>query len=237
MTPAENLSHRDLIINTRRALLGDPLSVDVHTWLRRAYVPPAEAITAATAKSTIGAMASGLESAIKADPQIEAALKGITRFISVPAASQYAKAFDSIKRPQSNMFRTFASIVYARALMLQTSSQKDSATLVREVQDVLNSPATFLKKYLEMQEKLDEHFVAHLTTTTEVEAQLDPHFQRMLEHAGALFVDAHLHSQGLRNPFVEADCAFDLFGIEDASAWWRIPICLTFAMTVWHQGA
>jgi hypothetical protein len=225
------------ILSTRRALLGDPLSVQVYTWLRPVYLEPPGKFPTAIAKTTIAGMVSVLEPMVKKEGKLGTALHSVSKFISTPVGPQYVKAFEAIKRPKSSLLGTFVSVVYARALLLLAASAMEGVKVVAELKDILGNPATFVEKYLAAQGKLGEHFVGHMVTTAEIEAQLDPHFDKVLRHTGELFVKAHRPSQDMRNPLTDLGARVELLGGEDHSAWWRLPTSLAFAMTVWDQDA
>jgi hypothetical protein len=235
MPEPKHVSDRDGILKMRRALLGDPLSLQTYTWLRPVYLQPPKNFPVAVAKTAIAGMVSALEPMVKKDGKLGPALQSVSRFISAPVAPHYVKAFETIKRPKSSLLGTFVSVVYARAMLLLAISDKDSGKIVAEVKDVLTDPKSFVDRYLAEQGKLDEYFTGHLVTMAELEARLDPHFEKVLEQAGALFVETHRPSQSSRNPLTEPGSRLELLNDAADSAWWRLPISLAFTMTVWHQ--
>jgi len=237
MPKAETLSHSQAFLSTRRGLLADPLNAQVHKWLRKMYVHPTVKFPSSSAKTILSQMVSVLDLQIKKEARFGAALEGVTEFISSPVAPQYVKAFHSIKRPKSCFLGTFVSVVYARALLLQVESQKESGAIVDELKEfVVSGAPSIIGQYQTAQGKLDENFVGHLVTTAEIEAQLDPYFDKALEHSAALFVEAHRPDGEKRNPLAEPGAPMSVLN-EDPAAWWRLPASLAFAMTVWHQTA
>jgi len=230
------LSHEQALLSTRRALLADPLSLQVHTWLRRIYVHPPKTVTTEVAKTTLPRMVAVLGDQIKKEARFGAALEQVSAFISSPVSPQYVQAFETVKRTHSSIVGTFISIVYGRTLLLLVESQKESGAIVDELQKFVEGAPTFIDQYHEAQGALDRNFVGHLVATAEIEAQLDPYFDNALERSGRLFVETHRPAHERRNPFSEAGAAMSVLN-EDRAAWWRLPASLAFAMTVWHQAA
>ena len=187
MSEAGRLSHHQALLSTRRALLADPVSVQVQTWMRRIYVHPPKTLTTVVAKTTMLQMVGIIDAQIKKEQNFGHALQAVARFISAPVPLKYVNAFDAVKRPKSSMLGTFISVVYGRALLLLVESQKESDAVVTELEEFLAGAPTFIGRYEQMQGMLDRNFVGHLIATAEVEAQLDPYFANALERSGALF--------------------------------------------------
>jgi hypothetical protein len=232
MTDMPRPATSEYLLSTRRALLGDPNSLQVHEWLRPIYHRPPSAFSLSVAKSTISGMVSLLEPAVKTNARLKTALNGVSRYIAAPLGKQYVQGFDSIKRPYASVFGTFVSVVYARAILLLVSSVMDGPKIVADMKNILTKPDAAIEKYQDAQGKLGEHFVGHLVTSAEIEVQVDPHFQNLLDRAGRLFVEAHKPKDGGRNPFADTASPIELLGEEDESAWWRLPANLAFAMTI-----
>jgi len=236
MPEPEQLSRDQALLSTRRALLADPLSLQVHAWLRRIYVHPPKHLPVEVAKTTLPQMIGVVEQQIKKEAKFGTALERVSAFISSPIAPEYLKAFETVKRSKSSLLGTFISVVYGRALLLLVESRKESGAMVNELKDYVAGTSTFIDKYQETQGMLDRNFVGHLVTTAEIEAQLDPYFDNALQRSGALFVEAHRPAHERRNPFAEAGAAMQVLN-EHPAAWWRLPASVAFAMTVWHQAA
>jgi len=230
-------ANREHIFSTRRALLGDPLSTQVQAWMRPVYWEPPGKFPTAIAKTTLAGMVNVLEPIVKKEGKLTSALDRVSKFVSAPMGPQYVKAFEVVKRPESSLLGTFVSVVYARALLLLAASATEGVKIVSELKDILASPTTFVDKYMVAQGKLDEHFIGHLVNFAEIEAQLDPHFHKVLKHSAQLFVEAHRPSHDTRNPLADPKSHLHLLSGEDQSAWWRLPTSLAFAMTVWDQDA
>jgi hypothetical protein len=220
------------VIEMRRALLGDPLSHQVHSWLRQIYHRPPTGFSTAIAKTTISGMVSVLEPEMKRNPKLSAALAKLSNFTSTPLNQQYAKAFSLIKRPQSTAFTTFVSVVYARAILLLVSSVMDGPKMIAELKQTVSNPDAAIDKYLALHNKLDDHFVGHLVTTAEIEAQLDPHFHKVLNRSSALFVETHMPKGTAKNPLSDPEARLELLGSTEPGAWWHLPANLAFAITV-----
>ena len=144
-------THRDLMLQTRRALLGDPLSLQVHEWLRPLYVGPIGRVREAVARTTIsasvailGKMVSTLDPEVKKKSTVHKALTEVADFISAPLAPQYADAFDLVKRSKVSVAGTFVSVVYARALVLLLSSTAHTGGIVRGMTGILANPTSVI---------------------------------------------------------------------------------------------
>jgi hypothetical protein len=230
----ESPKDRDKILGTRRDLLGDPLSVEVFTWLRPVYIHPKGPFPSTKARTTMAGIVSVLEPAAKKEGKIGAVCRSLSKLVSTPLAPQYVKGFESIKRPKSSLLGTFISVVYARALMLVASSADEGAKVLPCFKDILASPAKF-EKGLAPHGMLHEHFVGHLVTLAEIEAQLDPYFQKVLHRSANLFVETHRPGKDSSNPLVDPKSGVELLGGNHESSWWWLPTGAAFALTVWDQ--
>lgn len=236
MSESRQLSHNQLMLSTRRSLLADPVSLQVHAWLRRIYVHPPKKLTTTVAHDVFPKMVAVLQSKIETNAKLRDALDSLATFIAAPVPQEYVAAFDNVKRPGSTMLRTFISVVYGRALLILVDSQKDSDATVRELEAFLDGSPEFIEKYSHTAGTLDRNFIGHLVTTAEIEAQLDPYMANALERSGALFPEIHRPAREHNNPFADAGSALHVLN-ESPKAWWRLPAGVAFAMTVWHQAA
>jgi len=234
-TTASNL---DNVLSTRRALLADPLSTQVNTWLMPLYSGPIGRVRESAARTTVkgvvaivGQMVAEVEPAVKSNASVRTALQSVSTFISTPLSATHAQAFQKVSRPTSGVLGTFVSVVYARALVLLLSSTGVSK-VVSELKTTLSNPTAAIEKYLAEQKQLDPNFIGHLVTYSEIEAQLDPHFQTVTERASKLFVQTHMTQKEARNPLSEKAAGLDLLSEKNSSAWWQLPASLAFAMTI-----
>jgi hypothetical protein len=229
--------HDEKLLSTRRDLLGDPLSIQVHAWMRPVYLSSSSKLPRAVANATLAGMVTVLKPTMKRDGKLGTALQRVSEFISKPLDPLYLKALESIKRPKSSLLGTFVSVVYARALRLLSASAMEGTNIVAEVKDIMTSPSVFIEKYFAAQGKLNERFIGHLVAISEIEAQLDPHFQIVLERAEQSFVANHRSSEESRNPLADPGSRLDLLSEKDDAAWWVAPAAVAFGMTVWDQDA
>ena len=237
MTESDKASKQDYVLATRRALLGDPLNLEVQAWLRPLYLGPMNKLKEHAAKTAaagmvtvLGKMISVLDPELKKESRLQTAYQGVTGFISSPLSAEYTKAFETVKRPDSNVLGTFVSVVYARALVLLLSSRLDGVKIVTDLTHTLANPGSAIDKYMAAQQKLDKNFVGHLVTLAEIEAQIDPHFQSILVRANRLFTEAHGPKQQAANPLVDPKSGLQL--LKDNKSWLQLPTTLAFAMTV-----
>ena len=224
------------LLGTRRALLGDPLSTQVHEWLRPLYYGPIGPVRGkAKAEMThvhaaVGQMISTLTPMLKSSPHLGTALQTVTGFIAKPSESQYMAAFNKVKRANSGPVKVFVSIVYARALLLWVSSTLKGPQLVDDVKKTLGNPEAAIRGYMAVHEKLDPNFISCLIAHAEVEAQIDPHFARVLDRGMAMFLQHK--PQGARDPFSDPKSDLSVLRDDSEAAWWRIPSALAFATAV-----
>jgi hypothetical protein len=229
--------HHEKLLGTRRDLLADPLSIQVHACMRQIYLEPSGKFPRSVAKTTLSGMVSALKPSTKRDGKLGAALQSVSKFISKPVDSEYVKAFEAIKRPNASLLGTFISVVYARALRLLSASASDETHIITEVKELLTSPSAIIEKYNAAQGKLDERFIGHLVTMSEVETHLDPHFQIVLERCEQSFIATHRPNEDSRNPLADPGSRLDLLSENDDAAWWVLPTVVAFGMTVWDQHA
>jgi hypothetical protein len=233
--PPRPVSPQEAMLNTRRALLADPLSLQVQTWLRPIYLRPPKAFDEALAKTTMGAMVSALEPALKSNATLGAALTSVSQFISTPLGSQYQTAYTSIKRPTSGLLGTVVSVVYARALLLIGTAAPSGAANIADLKNILSNPAPYLTKYHAAQASLDPDFIGHLASHAEIEAQVDPHFSTVMDRASALFLETHRPAGDTRNPIADPKAGLDQLASKDPTAWWQHPAGLAIAKTLLPQ--
>jgi hypothetical protein len=229
----ESVKNRDQILGTRRDLLGDPLSVEVFTWLRPMYLRPAS-MSSATVPKKMAEMVSLLEPVAKKHERVGTAIQSLSKIVSAPLGPHYVKGFDSIKRPKSSLLGTFVSLVYGRALLLLAATADDAARVVPCFKDILASPEKF-EKGLAPRKNLGEHFVGHLITLAEIEAQLDPYFRKVLSRSAKVFVETHRPSQESEDPLADPKSGLDLLDSKHQSSWWWLPTGVAFALTIWDQ--
>jgi hypothetical protein len=196
-----------------------------------------KAFPEALARTTMAGMVAVLQPVVKKNASLGAALSTVSHFIASPLPSHYANAFTSVRRPASGLLGAFVSVVYARALLLLVSSAMKGPELVADLKEILSSPSSYLQKYLATQGSLHENFVGHLVTLAEVEAQLDPHFQIVMERATALFLATHRPKGDIRNPLADSKAGLDQLASEEPTAWWALPTALAFAITVYPEHA
>jgi len=237
MPESSKPTQQDYVLATRRALLGDPLSLDVQAWMRPLYLGPMKKLkehaaktAAAEVATVLGKMVSTLDPELKKQSHLQTAYRAINGFISAPLSAAYAKAFQTVKRPDSTVLSTFVSVVYARAVVLLLSSTLDGTNIVADLAKTLGNPHSAVEKFTAAQQKLDQNFVGHLVTLAEIEAQIDPHFQRTLVRANRLFVETHGPKPTAVNPL--ADPKSDLSLLKDHASWVHLPATLAFAMSV-----
>ena len=231
----ESVRGRDKILCARRDLLGDPLSVEVFTWLRPVYVHPSGKFPRTVAKR-ITELASILEPELRKEGNVGAAVHGLSKFVSTPLGPHYVKMFESIKRPGSGLLSTFVSLIYAKALLLLASTPGEAERVVPCFKDILAKPGAF-ETGLATHGKLNEHFVGHLITLAEIEAQLDPYFHRMLKHSAEIFVGTHRPAHESSNPLADSKSGLEFLTRDHQSSWWWPPTGVAFALTVWSQEA
>jgi hypothetical protein len=234
MTEKTQLANHDHLLAVRRSLLGSPVSLQVHSWLRPIYYRPPSGFSLAVAKATFSGMVSVLNAGMKDNPTVRTALDSVSKFVSVPFGGPYQKVFDDIRRSESSPFATFVSVVYARAVLNVLASTLDAAGMVADLTNILSNPVSFIDKYLKLQGQLDENFVGHLVAAAEVEAQVDPHFEKVMNRSSNLFQEAHKPKNSPRDPFGDQRSRLDLLRGEDQTAWWIVPANMAFAMTVWQ---
>jgi hypothetical protein len=176
-------------------------------------------------------MAAEVKPLLHSHPFVQRAAQSVTKFISAPLSSHYSKGFELVRRAKSSTLGTFISIVYAKALLLLVSSPTNGQRVVADLKKTLASPGSAIDEYLGSQGKLGEDFVGHLVTFSEIEAQLDPHFDKIMEQARKIFLH-HKPRESARDPLSDPRSGLDLMSIEDNSAWWRVPASLAFVITV-----
>lgn len=237
MAESSKPTKEDYVLATRRALLGDPLSLDVQAWMRPLYIGPMNKLKEHAAKTAVAGivtvlakMVSTVDPELKKQSRLQTAYREVTAFISAPLSSEYAKAFQTVKRPDSSVLSTFVSVVYARAVVLLLSSSMDGPKIIADLAETLGNPGSAIDKFMSAQQKLDKNFVGHLVTLSEIEAQIDPHFQGILSRANRLFVETHGRKQTMPNPL--ADPKSDLHLLKDTESWLQLPATVAFAMTV-----
>jgi hypothetical protein len=179
----------------------------------------------------IEGMAAEVKPLLHSHPTVQRAAQSVTKFISAPLSSHYSKGFELVKRAKSSVLGTFISIVYAKALLLLLSSPNSGHQVVADLKKTLASPESAIDEYLGSQGKLGEDFVGHLVTFSEIEAQVDPHFDKIMDQARKFFLQ-HKPRESTRDPLSDPKSGLDLLKIEDDSAWWRVPASLAFVMTV-----
>jgi hypothetical protein len=179
--------------------------------------------------SVIGKMAAEVQPLL--NTRLRATAENVSKFISAPLSSEHSKAFELVKRQESSVFSTFVSIVYAKALLVLVSSPNDGDQVVTDLKRSLSNPGSEIEEYLAAQGKLGAGFIGHLVNFSEVEAQLDPHFDKVMNRARQIFLQ-HKPAEARRDPFSDPKSGLDLLGAEDSSAWWRVPTSLAFVMTV-----
>jgi hypothetical protein len=233
--PPRPVTPHEAMLSTRRALLADPVNLQVQSWLRPIYLRPAKAFDEAFAKTAMAAMVSAVEPAVKTDASLGAALNSVAQFLSVPLPAHYDAAFTSIKRPTSGVFGTVVSVVYARALLLIGTTAPSQASSAADLKNILSNPASYISKYHTAQASLEPGFIGHLATYSETEAQVDPHFATVLNRASAIFNGAHRPAGDTRDPIADTKAGLDQLAGKDPTAWWQLPASLAFAMTVWPQ--
>jgi hypothetical protein len=227
------------VLSTRRALLGDPLSLQVQGWLRPLYLGPIGRVKEAAAKTTVksvvailGQMVSTADPYVKKDSNLQKALQSLSGYISSPLSADYIKVFNTVKRPKASQVSTFVSVVYARALVLMLSSSHGGANIVSDLKQTLANPGSVIEKHLAAQKNLDANFIGHLVACAEIEAQLDPHFQTITDRAHKLFVATHMPSSGAHDPFSDPGATLELLGPKNQGGWWHLPANVAFAMTI-----
>ena len=180
------------------------------TWLRPVYLQTAGQIPYRRSKED---SRDGFppEPIAKKEGTVSRVVHSLSKVVSTPVAPHYAKAFESVKRHKSNFPSTFVSVVYARALSQLAASAVDGSEVVACFRDILAVPAKF-SQGLRPHTTLDEHFVAHLTTIAEIEAQLDPNFRAVLKHAAQLFVETHRPGRESENPLGDPGSGLELLG-------------------------
>jgi hypothetical protein len=224
------------LLSTRRALLGDPLSTQVHEWLRPLYYGPIGPVRGkakgemAHVHQAVAGMVSALTPMLKSSSNLGAALQTVTGFIATPAESQYMAAFNKVKRANSGPVKVFLSVVYARALLLWVSSTLQGPQLVDDLKKTLANPEAAVRGYMAVHEKLDPGFVSCLIAYAEVEAQMDPHFARVLDRGMTMFLQHK--PQGATDPVSDPKSDLSVLRTDSEAAWWRIPSALAFATAV-----
>ncbi len=227
------------ILSTRRALLGDPISLQVHDWLRPLYVGPIGLVRTAASKGTVSAavsivskMVSAVDPMLKKQSTLHTALQGASTFISTPLPAAYVTAFNAVKHPKSSALGTFISVVYARATVLMMSSPNTGAKVLDELKTTLTNPSAAIEKYLAAQKKLDPNFVGHLITYAEIERQIDPHFEMVMDRATNFFLKAHRPNATAPSPFADPKGGLEQLKLSDQAAWYQLPATVAFAMTI-----
>ena len=227
------------LLSTRRALLGDPLSIQVHDWLRALYIGPIGLVrtaaskgTAAAAVSIVTKMVTSVDPMLKKETALHTALQGASTFIAAPMPATYATAFAAVKHPASSALGTFISVVYARATVLMMSSPNAGSKVLDDLKTTLGNPSAAIEKYVAAQKKLDPNFVGHLVTYAEIERQIDPHFEKVLQRAASFFLKAHRPNAKAPSPFADPKHGLDQLKLSDQAAWYQLPATVAFAMTI-----
>jgi hypothetical protein len=229
----ESVKDYDRLLGTRRDLLGDPLCVDVFTWLRPIYLRP-KSSSVGSFTSKITELVTLIEPAVKSEEGVRASVHSLSKLVSAPIGAEYQKTFKAIKRPKSSLFGTFVSLAYARAVLLLAATAGEASRVVPCFKDILASPRKF-EKGLSTQKKLDERFVGHLVTLAEIEAQLDPYFHKVLRRSADAFVETHRPDRESKNPLHDPEAGLELLGSTHQSSWWWLPTGVAFALTIWDQ--
>jgi hypothetical protein len=229
----DSAKERDMILGTRRDLLGDPLSVEVFSWLRPIYLRP-KATSAEAFSKKMGELVTLLEPAVKQNERVRSVVHSLSKIVSTPMAPQYVKGFESVKRLKATPFSTFVSLVYARALLLLAVTADEATRVIPCFKGIVANPEKF-ENGLAPRKHLGEHFVAHLITLAEIEAQLDPYFQKALKLSTQAFVATHRPNGEVANPLNDGTVGLELLGEKHQSSWWWLPTGVAFALTIWDQ--
>ncbi|MGW6788542.1 hypothetical protein [Streptomyces chartreusis] len=182
-----NTSERDRLI-TRYALTTSPLYEAVHAYLAPLNLPPHSSEMEEEAHRTFDALKTSVTNRMAKDPELEAALNTIAALPQATISDFYRAAFEDVRQPDSDITRTYVSVLYARALQhLGRDVERDKSTFLATAQRLFEDSRATLAGTLDYLNALHPDFVGHLVLEAEARRAENPFFQERLEHAAELF--------------------------------------------------
>ncbi|MGW1957572.1 hypothetical protein ACWCPI_33275 [Streptomyces sp. NPDC001920] len=122
------------------------------------------------------------------DPGLQAALETIAALPQATISDFYLAAFEDVRQPDSDITRTYVSVLYARVLQhLGRHVERDRSTFLATAQRLFEDSRATLAGTLGYLEALHPDFVGHLVLEAEARRAENPFFQERLEHAAELF--------------------------------------------------
>jgi hypothetical protein len=222
-------SERERLI-TRYSLTTSPLYEPVHAYLAPLNLPPPTAEMEEEAHRTFEHLKISVTNRMAKDPELEAALNTIAALPQGTISDLYLAAFEDVRQPDSDITRTYVSVLYARALQhLGRHVERDKSTFLATAQRLFEDSRATLAGTLAYLEALHPDFVGHLVLEAEARRAENPFFHKRLERAAELF---DRYGDGEPDWLGTKAQPPTVMGVENLGSSAALPVHMAMAMTL-----